>query len=134
MTQTNFASGISTSIPRRLCSAAPRTTNQPASSTRRGGTAIVRAPERNAPVTEPFVARHVVGGSLGDDVTAVLARTRAHVDDPVGAAHHLLVVLDDEHGVPEIAEPLEGPDQPVVVALVEPDRRLVEDVEHTDEL
>ena len=72
--------------------------------------------------------------ALGDDVAAVLARARAHVDEPVGAAHHLLVVLDDDHGVAEVAQPLERPDQPVVVALVEPDRRLVEDVEDADEL
>ena len=57
-----------------------------------------------------------------------------HVDEPVGAAHHLLVVLDDEHGVAEVAQPLERADQPVVVALVQADRRLVEDVEHADEL
>ena len=50
------------------------------------------------------------------------------------AAHHLLVVLDDEHGVAEVAQPLERADQPVVVALVEADRRLVEDVEDADEL
>ena len=49
-------------------------------------------------------------------------------------AHHLLVVLDDEHGVAEVAQPLERRDQPPVVALVEPDRRLVEDVEDADEL
>ena len=65
---------------------------------------------------------------------AVLARARAHVDEPVGAPHHLLVVLDDEHGVAEVAQPLERADQLVVVALVQPDRRLVEDVEHADEL
>jgi hypothetical protein len=73
-------------------------------------------------------------GPLGDDVPAVLARARAHVDEPVGAPHHLLVVLDDEHRVPEVAQPLERADQLVVVALVQPDRRLVEDVEHADEL
>ena len=71
---------------------------------------------------------------LGDDVAAVLAGARAHVDEPVGAPHHLLVVLDDDHRVAEVAEPLERADQPVVVALVEADRRLVEDVEHADEL
>ena len=37
-------------------------------------------------------------------------------------------------GVAEVAQPLERADQPVVVALVEPDRRLVEDVEDADEL
>ena len=57
-----------------------------------------------------------------------------HVDEVVGGAHHLLVVLDDEHGVAEVAQLLERRDQLVVVALVEPDRRLVEDVEHADEL
>ena len=36
---------------------------------------------------------------------------RAHVDEPVGAAHHLLVVLDDDHGVAEVAQPLERADQ-----------------------
>ena len=71
---------------------------------------------------------------LGDDVPAVLARARAHVDEPVGAPHHLLVVLDDDDGVAEVAEPLERADQPVVVALVQPDRGLVEDVEDADEL
>ena len=38
------------------------------------------------------------------------------------------------HGVAEVAQPLERADQLVVVALVQADRRLVEDVEHADEL
>ena len=71
---------------------------------------------------------------LGDDVPAVLAGAGAHVDEPVGAPHHLLVVLDHDDGVAEVAEPLERADEPVVVALVKPDRRLVEDVEDADEL
>ena len=65
---------------------------------------------------------------------AVLARARPHVDEPVGGAHHLFVVLDHEHRVAEIAQTLEGADQLVVVALVQADRRLVEDVEHAHEL
>ena len=85
-------------------------------------------------MTDFFVRSTFGGRALGDDVAAVLARARAHVDEPVGAAHHLLVVLDDDHRVAEVAQPLERPDQPVVVALVEPDRRLVEDVEDADEL
>ena len=39
-------------------------------------------------------------------------------------------MLDDDHGVAEIAQPPERLEQPVVVALVEADRGLVEDVEH----
>ena len=68
------------------------------------------------------------------DLAAVQAGAGPHVDEPVGAAHHLLVVLDDEHRVADVAQPLERVDQPRVVALVEADRRLVEDVEDADEL
>ena len=80
------------------------------------------------------VAHHVVGRALRDDLAAVLAGARPHVDEPVRLAHHLLVVLDDEHGVAEVAEPLQRADQAAVVALVKADRRLVEDVEDADEL
>ena len=75
----------------------------------------------------------LVGRALGDDPPAVLAGARAHVDEVVGGAHRLLVVLDDDHGVAQVAQPLERGDQLVVVALVQADRRLVEDVEHADQ-
>ena len=93
-----------------------------------------RLPERNCPVSDFLFRIDLLGRALGDDVAAVLARARPHVDEPVGAAHHLLVVLDDDNGVAEVAQPLERADQLVVVALVQADRRLVEDVEHADEL
>ena len=69
----------------------------------------------------------------GDDVAAVLAGARPHVDQVVGRAHRALVVLDDEHGVAEVAQALQRRDQALVVALVQADRRLVEDVEHADQ-
>ena len=114
--------------------AAPRTVNQPLSAARRAGTSIERAPERKAPVSDLRLRSTLRRGPCGDHVAAVLAGSRPHVDEPVGAAHHLLVVLDDEHRVAEVAQRLERPDQAVVVALVQADRRLVEDVEHADEL
>ena len=55
---------------------------------------------------------------------------RAHVDHVVGGADRLLVVLDHDHGVAEVAQALEGLEQARVVALVQADRRLVEHVEH----
>ena len=81
-----------------------------------------------------FRPHHGLRVPLGDDVPAVLPGSRTHVDDPVGRPHHLLVVLDDEDGVAEPLQPLERRDEAVVVALVEADRRLVEDVEDADEL
>ena len=65
-----------------------------------------------------------------DHLAAVLAGARADVDHPVGGADRLLVVLDHDQRVAEVLEPDQGLDQPLVVALVEADRRLVEDVEH----
>ena len=75
-----------------------------------------------------LVPLHLRGGALGDHVAAVLARARPHVDEPVRDTHHLLVVLDDDDRVPEVAQPLERADQLVVVTLVQSDRGLVEDV------
>ena len=67
---------------------------------------------------------------VGDDLAAVLARPGPDVDDPVGGPDRLLVVLDDEDRVAQVAQPRQRRDELRVVALVEPDRRLVEDVQH----
>ena len=76
----------------------------------------------------------VLGRALGDDLAAVPAGARTEVDDVVGRLDRLLVVLDDEHGVAEIAQPVQRADQPLVVALVQADRRLVEHVQHARQL
>ena len=68
-----------------------------------------------------------------DDLPTVLARAGTDVDDEVGRADGVLVVLDDDQGVAEVLQPDQRLDQPVVVALVESDRRLVEDVEDADQ-
>ena len=68
-----------------------------------------------------------------DDLAAVLAGAGADVDDPVGGPDGVLVVLDHDQGVAEVLEPDQGLDQPVVVALVQADARLVEHVEHAHE-
>ena len=44
------------------------------------------------------------------------------------AADRFLVVFDHQHGVAEVAQVLERAQQSLVVALVQADRRLVEDV------
>ena len=99
---------------------------------RRSGTRICLVPLRNAPSRIPAWTR-CRRPDLPRRPSPVLPCSWAEVDDPVGCAHHLLVVLDDEHGVAHVAKPLERVDESIVVALVEPDRRLVEDVEDTDE-
>jgi hypothetical protein len=63
----------------------------------------------------------------------VLAGAGADVDDPVALEDRLLVVLDDDHRVAEVAQPRERVDETSVVALVQADRGLVEHVERADE-
>ena len=59
------------------------------------------------------------GRPLSDYLASVLACPWAHVDEPVGGPHRLLVVLHDQHRVAQIAQVLECLDQLAVVALVE---------------
>jgi hypothetical protein len=64
-------------------------------------------------------------------VPTVNAGARPDVEHVVGGADRVLVVLHHDHGVAEVAQPFERFQQPRIVALVQPDRRLVEHVEHT---
>ena len=75
----------------------------------------------------------LVGRALGDDLAAVDAGAGPHVDDAVRHADRLFVVLHDEHGVPQVAEPDQRVQEPAVVALVQADGGLVEDVQHAHE-
>ena len=73
------------------------------------------------------------GRPLGDDPPAMDAGARAEVDDVVGAADRVLVVLDDDDGVAEVAQPHQRIEQALIIPLVQADRRLVEDVHHADQ-
>ncbi len=63
-------------------------------------------------------------------MAAVHAGRRPHVDQMIGGADRLFVVFDDEDRVAEIAQPPQRAEQPFVIALMQPDRRLVEHIEH----
>ena len=53
-----------------------------------------------------------------------------HLDDVIGGADRVFVVLDDDDGVADVAQALERRDHLRVVLRVQADARLVEDVEH----
>ena len=76
---------------------------------------------------------HVGQRALRDHLAAVDPGAGAEIDHVVGAADRILVVLDHDHRVAEVAQALERFDQPVVVALVEADLGFVEHVEHARE-
>ncbi len=79
------------------------------------------------------VVHDLLGGAVGDEVAAVFAGAGAEVEDVVGFADGVFVVLDDEDGVAEVAEVFEGVDEALIVALVEADGGFVEDVEDAAE-
>ena len=80
-----------------------------------------------------LVLEQLLIGAAVHDGSAVLAGARADVDDVIGDLHRVLVVLDDEHRVAEIAHPHERLDEALVVALMQADRGLVEHVQHANQ-
>ena len=77
---------------------------------------------------------HDFGGrAAGYERAAVTACAGSEIDDVVGAADGFFVVLDDEHGVAEVAQVFERGEKAAIVAVVEADGGLVENVEHAAE-
>ena len=101
---------------------------------RSAGMGIWRRPDRYAPVRLFSSAATPSGVPAAHDLAAMLARARAQIDQPIGRVHRLLVVLDHQHRVAQVAQVAERADQPGVVALVQADARLVQDVEHAHQL
>ena len=67
---------------------------------------------------------------MHDDRATVDAGPRAHFDEVIGGPDRVLVVLDDDDRVADVAQPLERRDHLHVVLRMQPDARLVEHVEH----
>ena len=83
---------------------------------------------RKRPVTESAFADSSARAALGHQPAAALAGARADVDDVVGAADRVLVVLDHDQRVALVAQLLQRVEQDLVVARVQADGRLVEHV------
>ena len=126
LTTVSVPRGMDTSMPRRLCSRAPRMRSVPVPARRGFGHRHHQlAPQ--VPAGEASVQRG--GGSLVHEAPALAPGALAEVDHVVGGADRLRVVLDDHHGVAEIADGHEGAEKPLVVPLVQPHRWLVQDVD-----
>ena len=68
-----------------------------------------------------------------DDASAVFAGARPQVDDVIGGAHHVGIVLHHHDGVAEIAQLFQNADQAAGVAAVQTDGRFVEHVAGADQ-
>ena len=70
------------------------------------------------------------GLALVDDLAAVLTGTRTDIHQPVGLADGVLIVFDHDERIADVPQALQRVDEPLVVALVQADGRLVQHVEH----
>ena len=70
------------------------------------------------------------GSSLGDNRAPLAAAAGAEVEAAVGGIDHIAVVLDHHDRVSEVAEFGQRRNQPVRIAGMQADRRLVEHVQH----
>ena len=69
-------------------------------------------PDRYGPVTEPRRLATCAGRAAGDDLAAVAAGAGAEVEQLVGVRDHLAIVLDHQQRVAQVAELLQGVQQP----------------------
>ncbi len=69
----------------------------------------------------------------GDDFTAVDAGSGSDIDDEVGRVDGVFVVFDDDNGIAQVTQKGQGFQQAIVVALMQADRRLVENIHHADQ-
>ena len=74
-------------------------------------------------------------GSAGKHhISTSTPRLGPDVDHIVGFEHHVTVVLHHHDGVALVAQLLERIDESLIIALMQPNARLIEDVEHIDQL
>ena len=73
-------------------------------------------------------------GALADDFAPALAGAGTEVENAVGGAHDVGVVLDHEDCVSQIAQVVQDLDEAMRVAAVQADGRLIEHIERADQM
>src|SRR6266404_8334580 len=76
---------------------------------------------------------NLVVGARAYNFSAILSGARAEIENAVGGAHDVGIVLDDEDGVSRVAKVMQDLDEPVRIAAVQTDGRLVEHVERSNQ-
>ena len=97
------------------------------------GTGMERAPERYCPVMDSGQAAMSAGVPCATTWPPCIARSRPDIDHVISTADGVLVVLDHDDGVAEVAQMFERLDETLVITLMQADGRLVKDVEHAHE-
>ena len=132
--QTNVPSGMRTSMPLRLLCAAPTMVSDLAAA----GPPICRnldlLPAREETSGDArVVVDDRVHRAAGHHLAAAHSGAGTEVDDVVGGTDGLFVMFHDHDGVTHVAQAAERVEQALVVARMQADRRLVENVQHADQ-
>ena len=77
---------------------------------------------------------HLLRCALKDNFSSLASCLRTDIYNPVGSPHHIFIVLHHNNGIAQVAKFLQTVEQTFVVALVQTDARLIEDIEHVDQL
>src|SRR5262249_52225504 len=75
-----------------------------------------------------------LGRAVGNQLSAVASGSRAEINHVVGAANGFLIVLDDQNCVSQIAQLGECFEQAIVIAMMQADRRLIENIKNAAQL
>ena len=62
------------------------------------------------------------------------SRERAEIDDIICVLDRLLIVLDDQHGIAQIAKLMQRVEKPFVITRMQADARFVQNIKHTAKL
>ena len=73
----------------------------------------------------------VIDTSCADYISAVHTGSGTNIDDKIGRTHGLLIMLDDDERISQVAQLFQSVQQLAVVALMQADARLVKNVQHT---
>src|SRR5439155_12723775 len=67
------------------------------------------------------------------NLTAANPRPGPEIDNQIGRAHGLFIVLDDDNGVAHVAELFEAVEQALVIARMQANTGLIENIEDADQ-
>ncbi|MCG3120366.1 MAG: hypothetical protein ALAOOOJD_03029 [bacterium] len=81
-----------------------------------------------------LILRHFLRRAGGNDMSATDAGGRPEINHPIRGFNGFVIVLDHDHGVAEIAQTHECVNELAIVALMQTNGRLVQNVKHADEL
>ncbi len=66
--------------------------------------------------------------ALGHNLPAVYAGARADINDMIGLAHGILIVLHHDYSIAQIAQAAQGCQEAVVIPRVQPDAGFIQDI------